>query len=126
MARRLTAAEKQARQDHMEEHPFCWLCNWRARKDIQEGQTELHHIAGRGRSHECRENYASLCSGCHRKLQSRKDAELICLFLKSLYDGKHYDPERICKLRRYSPQWWTDADVLHCGEVMACMIEVMR
>lgn len=123
-SRKLTSVEKQARCDHFIEHPDCWCCLWFGLK--QSTRTELHHIAGRGKGHECRENYASLCANCHSTLQSRAGAELVCLMLKASYDMGHYDPEKICHLRGRAITCWTHNDVAHTIEVTNLLKELMK
>jgi hypothetical protein len=122
--KRLTTAEREARAAHFNEHPECWLCKWLRRKQWK--KTELHHIAGRGKQHETRENYAALCADCHSTLQSRNGAELICLWLKSVYDQLYYNPETICELRGRSVNCWTHHDVEQCGNVLRLLMEVIR
>ena len=115
----LTVEQKKARSDHMAEFPDCWLCNFLGVRQVS--RTELHHIAGRGRYHEIRENFASLSANMHRVIQSRKDAELICLVLKKLYDPEHYSPQDICALRGSAITRWTRVDVEQCHNVLMIM-----
>jgi hypothetical protein len=98
------------------DHPHCWMCMFLGVK--QTTKTELHHIAGRGKKHDVRENYAALCSRHHETLQSRRDAELICLALKNVFDREHYSPETVCVLRGKAKTCWTDLDVATCHRVM--------
>lgn len=124
MPRKVTATEQFARDAHFAEHDRCWmhlLMGWK-----QTSQTQLHHIAGRGRRHERRENYAALCAGCHRAIQSRKDSELLCLALKQHYDPHYYSAEVICSLRGRARTAWTDDDVLRAYGVLLLMREVAR
>jgi DNA-binding helix-hairpin-helix protein with protein kinase domain len=88
----------------------------------QEGKTELHHIAGRGRHHEQRWNYASLCSKHHAAIQSRYASECLCLVLKALYDREFYSPEVICQLRGRADTWITELDMLRA----TCIMEMVR
>ena len=106
------------------EHPRCWMCQFLGR--LSELPAELHHIAGRGRRHDVRENYAALCQGHHQELQSVKDAELVCLVLKRECDPEHYDPSLICDLRGWAVTWMTRADVNRCERIMDIMREVTR
>ena len=121
---RLTSTEKRLRTEHMEQFPDCWLCPVLHRNQVQ--TTELHHIAGRPKGGECRENYASLCKKCHCILQSRYDAELVCLYLKHKFDRAHYSPERICELRRRSITCWTHNDVEHCHNLLKLFLDLVR
>lgn len=123
--RRVTKAEQEARQAHMDEHPDCWMC-MRLGRLKRQGSVELHHIAGRGRNHECRENYASLCANCHRTIQSRENAELLCLHLKFTYDDQHFSPEKICQLRGRATTWWTIHDVIQIGTIVPLIRDLMR
>lgn len=118
MARNLKSKEKAARSAHFADFPACWLCDFHAQKP---NMAELHHIAGRGRGHEVRENYAALCRRHHTAIQSRIGAELICLVLKVLYDRDHYSPETICKLRGRAETCWTDGDVELALRIMIIM-----
>ena len=112
----MTPEEKAEREAHFAEHSECWMCRFLDRKQLD--RTELHHIAGRGRRHEVRANYAALCSFHHEAIQSRADAELFCLALKSLYDPEHYSPETICELRGRAVSCWTENDVEMCLRIM--------
>ncbi len=100
----------------------CWLCEFLGIQTTAE--MELHHIAGRGRQHEVRANYAALCQRCHEVIQSRKDSELVCLVLKRQFDSEHYDPALICELRARATTWITEADVDLCERIMDMMREV--
>ncbi len=124
MPKRLTKTEQAARDDHFREHPNCWMCLFLGRK--QEDRTTLHHLAGRGRYHECRENYVALCSFHHDALQSRNDAELVCLVLKRAFDPEHYSPETICRLRGRALTCWQDSDVETCRRVMVILRECLK
>ena len=104
-------------------HPNCWMCDF-LRQD-QGLRTELHHIAGRGRQHDVRANYAAICHRHHSAVQSLKDAEVVCLVLKRLYDREHYDPALICELRGWAATWLTNAEVARCERIMNMMREVM-
>ena len=103
------------------EHCWCWMCRFLGRR---QAEPELHHIAGRGRRHDVRENYAALCRRCHQALQSITAAEIVCLVLKRKYDSEHYDPALICDLRDWAPTWITDADVDRCERIMTMMRDV--
>jgi hypothetical protein len=120
--RALTAIEKSAREAHFAQYRDCWMCRFLERK--QATRTTLHHIAGRGKRHECRENYSALCSTDRAAIQSRCEAELVCLVLKKIYDFPHYSPETICSLRGRADTCWTHNDVLRCHRVMDLMKEV--
>lgn len=104
------------------DHPGCWMCDFLGRQ--QTIGTERHHIAGRGRRHDVRANYAALCGKCHRSIQSMKDAELVCLVLKRKYDTAHYETGLMCSLRGWSATWITEADVDRCERIMSIMREV--
>lgn len=116
---RVSAATKSARTAHMEAHPSCWMCRFLGQK--QAGKSELHHIAGRGRRHERRENYSTLCAGHHAAVQSRWDGEVVCLTLKRLYDLDFYSTAVICSLRGRADTWITEADVTRAERVMDMM-----
>ena len=119
---KLTPEQKAERRRFRSEHAHCWMCKFlRCRTDIL---AELHHIAGRGRKHDVRANYASLCQRCHGVLQSTKDAEVVCLVLKRAYDNDHYDPALICDLRSWSATYIDDFDVKRCERIMNMMREV--
>ena len=105
------------------DHPECWMCRFMGVR--QSGGTELHHIAGRGNRHNVRENYSALCRAHHQAIQSRRDAELICLVLKREYDEASYNPEIICDLRGWATSWMTDADVDRTQRIMWIMREAM-
>lgn len=111
MPRKLTKDEQAARDAHFEEHGnSCWSCRFFGRQPG--GRFELHHIAGKkAKDCEQRANYCALCSRCHATLQSDRDAELICLVFKAIYDGAHYSPSRICSLRGRAESCWTTGDV---------------
>lgn len=115
---KLDAGVKAIRAEHMAEHPHCWLCRFMGRKPAK---AELHHIAGRGRNHEVRQNYASLCREHHAGIQSRTGAELLCLVLKKRYDREHYSPETVGRLRGRVQEWITDYIVTSCGRVL-CLV----
>lgn len=100
----------------------CWMCSFLGRRNMC--RTELHHIAGRGRRHDVRANFAALCQRCHRVIQSRKDSELVCLVLKWKFDSEHYDPALICELRGWATSAITDTDVERCERIMNMMREV--
>ena len=119
----LTPEDKAERARFHDEQPQCWMCDFLRQE--QRLRTELHHIAGRGRHHDVRGNYAALCHRHHRAVQSLVDAELVCLVLKRLYDLEHYDPALICDLRGWSTTWITEADVDRCERIMGIMREVM-
>lgn len=106
------------------EHCRCWMCRFLGRRHTS--QPELHHIAGRGRIHDVRPNYAALCHRCHQSIQSLVAAELVCLALKRKYDPDHYDPALICDLRGWAATWITDADVDRCDRIMGMMREVTQ
>lgn len=125
MPRRLTKDEKANRDAHFEQHKNCWMCMFLGRK--QGYRTELHHIAGKkAKGHECRENYCAICTHHHEKLQSRTQAELVCLSLKKLYDFGWYSPEAVSVLRGKSPKCWTDLDVVRTTNTMQTMTEVLK
>lgn len=116
---KLTKTQQAARDDHFRRHPTCWMCIFLGKK--QRDRTELHHIAGRGKGRECRENYAAFCTTHHQAIQSQKDAELVCLALKRQYDTAYYSPETICNLRGRAASCWTDADVTLAERIMEMM-----
>jgi len=131
MRTKLTSEEKaeRARQRHSESakdfhraNPRCWMCEFLGRQ--QTSPTELHHMAGRGRRHDVRQNYAALCDRCHRALQSVVDAEVVCLVLKLRHDSAHYNPALICDLRGWAPTWINTLDVRRCERIMGIMREV--
>ena len=103
-------------------HGECWLCRFLGRQ--QTTLTELHHIAGRGNRHEVCANYAALCRGCHKAVQSLKDSEMVCLVLKWQFDPDNYCAAIICDLRGCAETWITNADVDQCGRIMSMMREV--
>jgi hypothetical protein len=103
---------------------WCWMCAFLGRQQFS--PTERHHIAGRGRRHDVRANYAALCSQCHRALQSLEAAEIVCLALKRRYDPEHYDRDLICDLRGCAATWITEGDVDRCRRIMGMMKEVAR
>lgn len=104
--------------------PHCWMCHFLDQR--QRLVTQLHHIAGRGRQHDVWENFAALCSDCHTAIQSRKDAELVCLVLKLTYDYDWYSPALICHLRGRAESCWTRDDVKRAATVMKLMRECYR
>ena len=106
------------------EHYLCWMCQFLGRRHTS--QSELHHIAGRGRRHDVRANYAALCQRCHQAIQSVTAAEIVCLVLKWKYDPEYYDPPLICDLRDWAPTWITNADVDRCERIMGMMKEVAK
>ena len=112
-------AEKQSMSEFHAAFPQCWMCLFLETK--QSSRTELHHIAGRGKRHHVRENYAALCQRHHMAIQSQMDAELICLALKERYDIDFYSPSTICDLRGKSVTWWTYGDVDRCRRVLNMM-----
>ena len=114
--------ESECAKEFRSEHHQCWMCRFLERHHTF--QAELHHIAGRGRKHDVRANYAALCRGCHQALQSLVDAELVCLVLKWQFDPAHYDSALICDLRGRASTWITDNDVDRCLRVMGMMREV--
>lgn len=114
---------KSAKEFHSEQF-LCWMCMLLERQQV--GQTQRHHIAGRGRKHDVRANYAALCQRCHGAIQSVTAAEIVCLVLKWKYDPDHYDPALICELRGWAKTWITDADVDRCERIMGMMCEVTR
>ncbi len=116
----LTTGQK----DFHREHPLCWMCDFLGALKVL--PAELHHITGRGRRHDVRANYSALCQRHHQALQSRMDAEVVCLVLKREYDRIHYDRELICDLRGWSTTWITAADVDRCERIMGIMMEVTR
>ena len=117
--KRLTEEEKQGMAEFHADHPACWMCVF---LDVRKpGTTELHHIAGRGRRHHVRENYAALCQRHHAAIQGRMDAELICLVLKYRFDKRHYAPETICDLRGRADSCWTFYDIDRCRRIMEMM-----
>lgn len=120
----LTPDQKAERRRFRSAHDRCWMCKLlRARAPML---SELHHIAGRGQKHDVQANYAALCPPHHSVLQSRKDAEIVCLVLKRLFDPDHYEPALICDLRGWATTWITDADVDRCEQIMNMMREVSR
>ncbi len=114
-----TAEETRCLEAFREEFPTCWMCLFLAY--VKPGKAELHHIAGRGRNHDVRKNYCSLCRSHHTAIQSLKDAELICLVLKRRYDTDYYSPETICWLRGRAEVCWTDMDVTLAERIMEMM-----
>ena len=126
-----TAEETRCLEAFREEFPICWMClflawmksGWRRPYPASSTKAELHHIAGRGRNHDVRKNYCSLCRRHHTAIQSLKDAELICLVLKRRYDTDYYSPEPICRLRSRAETGWTDADVAQAERIMVIMRE---
>jgi len=117
MARRLTAEEKRQRDEWFREAKVCWMCAFLGVK--QTTRTTLHHIAGRGRQHERLENYCALSASVHDAIQSRQDAEVMCLVLKRVFDPDHFDPALICKLRGKAETWITELDVLRAERTMS-------
>jgi len=109
--------------DFYREHRWCWMCRFLGHQHTS--RPERHHIAGRGRNHDTRANYAALCHECHQAIQSQKAAELVCLVLKRKYDPEHYDPAGICYLRGWAASWMTDADVDRTERIMSMMRGVM-
>ncbi len=105
------------------EHGRCWMCEFLRKATI--GPVELHHIAGRGRKHDVRANYAALCQKHHQAIQGMKCSELVCLVLKMQYDPEHYDPALICYLRGWAASAIEPGDVYRCERIMSIMREVL-
>ncbi len=104
------------------EHGRCWMCEFLRKATI--GPVELHHIAGRGRQHHVRANYAALCQCCHLGIQSRCNSEVVCLVLKRKFDPDHYDAALICELRGWASSAVTADDVYRCERIMGMMRDV--
>lgn len=116
------APKKKNVKDFHCDHGRCWMCEFLQKATI--GPVELHHIAGRGRKHDVRENYAALCQKHHQAIQSMKCSELVCLVLKRLFDPEHYRPALICELRGWATTWIINMDVDRCERIMNIMREM--
>lgn len=92
--KRLTAQQQETHTQFDADHPrsTCWGC----RSDGEPPETlgRTHHIVGRGKECECRENYGRLCDEHHALIHSATQYTLVVMLaLKSIYDGIHYDRE---------------------------------
>lgn len=126
MPRRLTKEEQANRDAHFAEHTFCWMCKFFRLILSKSKDPELHHIAGKGKRHEVRANYAALCARHHANIQSKKDSELLMLVLLREFAPTHYSPETICDLRGRADTCWTDLDVTRTERTMRTTQELLR
>lgn len=108
----LTPEQKALHAQFDADHPrsTCWGCRSDGKRQETFGRT--HHIVGRGKDCECRENYARLCGHHHHLIHSATSVSLVvCMALKQRYDGDHYDLAKMLRIKGVGPLAVTQGEV---------------